>query len=168
MGGLIFLAAVGIWTFISLFLARWLLGLLKVKRLQTVTILVLTVTIFLLPVADELAARPEFNRLCKKAAALRIDAERINGRTVQVILQVLNEKVQDSPLPILHSKLALRDTKTDEVLGSYDTYSVRGGVLARWIGWPEGESPWTYGKAGCGPNVDWNSLPNRYGFKLIK
>jgi hypothetical protein len=90
--------------------------------------------LFLLPVADELAAKPSFYNLCRSGAVLKIKAEKIKGRSVLLTIDPSHERMPGTIVPVFHSHYAYRDPQSGEVLAEYELYSAQGGVLARWIG----------------------------------
>ena len=145
----------------------WLLRTWQIKHFRSTLAVALFVVIFLLPVADELAARPQFNSLCERGAVLKIDADRIKGKTVRLKLETLNAPVGGTPVPIDRSRLVFLDNATNEELGSYQIYSIRGGFL-RWLtGWPESDEPWTIDKKTCAPELRDKAVARTYEFTLV-
>jgi hypothetical protein len=167
MAGLMLFGALFIWLFVVIQLARWLTRAAKVRdSLRRVVLFALVVFIFLLPVADELAARPAFEALCREGAVLRIDAQKIRGRVVRVeigpeqpVLGIF------TPIPIHHSHVAFRDASTGDLLGEYDTYRADGGLLGRQLR-PLGPSGPLTGTYSCVPK-DEGTISKRYAFHLV-
>lgn len=165
MEGLIILAIVIGWLTLTICAARWVARKLPVKlSLQRVFATLLAIVAFVLPVADELVARPTFSALCDKAAMLTIDAEKIKGRTVTVSVNAANEPVPGLPIQVLRSKFIYKDSMTGEVLGTYETFRGRGGLLARTVR-TEGTHPIT-GSFYCAPE-EGSAVSERYGFVLL-
>jgi hypothetical protein len=163
MGGLIVLVSLLTWIAVCVALAAWLVRRLRPKRYEGAVASLLFLVILILPVADELAARPKFEALCREGAVLKIDAERIKGKTVRVDISPVNSLVEGMPIPVLYSHFRFRDVRTGEVLAEYETYQARGGFMARATGFPGG--PWA-GNYSC-VSDDEGTIPRRYGFTLI-
>lgn len=165
MGGLIVIVILAMWVTASIALAMWLARRLGLKRFKTGVTFLLFFAVLGLPVADELAARPKFELLCRKGAVLKIDAEKIRGKTVRVEISPANQLLEGMPIPVLYSHIRFRDVLTGEVLAEYETYQAQGGVMARATGFPSGIQPWT-GNYSCVPD-DRGTIPKRYGFTLV-
>jgi hypothetical protein len=165
MGGLILFGVLFVWTSVSARLARSLSRAIDIKpSLRAFASIALAILIFLLPVADELAARPYFEALCHKGAVLRIDEQKIRGKDVMLTIDPSNERVKWAIIPMFHSHFEYRDAVTTEVLAEYETYAAHGGVLARIIAF-NGSHPWT-GTFYCAPEVG-ADLRKRYGFVVL-
>lgn len=165
MIGLIVLAIGTGWLGLSIWAARAISQ--KVRASASTRFLValtLATLFFLAPVADELIARPKFERLCQSAPLLTIDSNRIQGRTVNVKVEAANEVVNTLPIRIFHSRFTYRDSMTAEVLGTYEVFEGEGGLLARVIG-TEGTHPLT-GAYFCAPERG-SAVAERYKFVLI-
>jgi hypothetical protein len=120
--------------------------------------------VFLLPVADELAARPYFISLCRNAV-FRINAEQIRGRKVAEAVDPSNEVISRAPIEILHSHFWYRDFATRELLAEYDVYRGRGGLLASLLAFT-GTPPVT-GPFLCAPKRD-PPMAQEYGFTIVE
>lgn len=166
MGGLIVFAVLGLWIWVCIAITRWCARRVRLRTARILIAPILFLAIFALPVVDELIARPQFNALCKKGAVLKIDAEKIKGRRVRVVIEPSQKPVGGTAIPILFSHYSLRDVRTDEELAAYDSYLARGGFMSRLTGFPGGNSPWTFDRPGCSP-PDEGSQSMRYGFTLI-
>jgi hypothetical protein len=165
MGGLILVTCLAIWGVACITLAAWLVNRARLKRFKTAVSILLALTIFILPVADELAARPGFEALCREGAVLKINPEKIKGRTVRLDISPTNRLLEGRSIPILHSHYSFRDVVTGEVLAQYDAYQARGGFMARATRLPAGPQPWT-GTYSCVP-ADEGGIAKRYGFTLV-
>lgn len=167
MGGLILFSVLGLWAWFCFSATRWSMSRISSRTVRFLVAPFLFLTFFALPVADELVARPQFNALCKEGAVLKIDAEKIKGRTVRVKAVTTNKLQGGTAIPILHSHLVFEDVNTHEELGAYERYTAKGGLMAQLTGFPEGHHPWTFQNAVCEPEIEWKALPKQYGFTLI-
>lgn len=166
MTGLMLFGGAFIWLFVALRLARWLSRMIKVRdSFRPLVSFALVLFIFLLPVADELAARPYFEALCHKAAALKIDAQRIRGKTVRLTVDPSNRLIAGTPIPILQSHFTYHDVVTGELMAEYDVLRARGGFLAQFAHL-EGMHPLT-GSFFCAPDRE-PPLAERYGFNVLE
>lgn len=165
MGGLLVLAVFFGWLAAAIWLARRISHAIDIKpRYRGLALALLSIVIFLLPVADELAARPSFAALCREGAVLKINAEKIRGKTVQVIVDPSNAPLPGMFIPILHSHVSYRDPSTGEVLAEYDIFQARGGLLSRAVPVARG-GPLT-GDYYCAPERD-QPWDKRYGFAVL-
>jgi hypothetical protein len=135
MIGLIAFAILFTWLAVVIWIARRISRHLKTKpSVRPIVSIIAGVVIFWLPVADELAARPYFEVLCHRSAALKVNSQKLNGKTVRVTVNPSNASVKGSPIPMFHSHVEYRDATTGEVLVEYEIYSAIGGLLARTFG----------------------------------
>jgi hypothetical protein len=165
MGGLLVLAVFFAWLAGAIWLARRISCAIQMKpAYRTAASVGLTVLIFFLPVADELATRPWFEALCREHAVERIDVEGIRGRTVRLVVNPMSAPVRGALIPTFRSHFEYQDVNTGDAFGEYDAYVSKGGVLSQLLGFP-GAHPLT-GSFFCAP-ADEGSLPKRYGFVLV-
>jgi hypothetical protein len=167
MVGLTILAVLLFWIVLSLGITWLIMKKLPLKRFKFIAALPLFVIVFLIPVADELLARPQFEALCRKGNVIRIDAQKIKGKTVRLEIQPFNQEIEGAIIPILHSHYSYRDVATDEEFAWYDVYEARGGLMAQWVGFPEGRNPWTISHPSCSPSRHSHQIAKDFGFTLI-
>jgi hypothetical protein len=130
MIGLLVLGTLVLWFFVARGIARRLARAVPMKAaVRPWASVGLFVVVFLLPVADELAAKPYFTALCRNAV-FRINAAQIKGRKVTETVDPSNEVVARAPVVILHSHFWYRNFATRELLGEYEIYRGHGGALA--------------------------------------
>jgi hypothetical protein len=165
MIGLLGLAILALWVAASVWIARRIARAIPMKASgRPWAAAALFVVVFLLPVGDELAARPYFATLCRKGAVLRINAEKVKGRSLILTIDPSHAPVQGTPIPVFHSHYEYRDKQTGELLAEYELYSAQGGVLARLVGLNEAY-PLT-GTLFCAPE-ERVSMKTRYGFDVL-
>jgi hypothetical protein len=165
MIGLLVLGTLVLWFFVARGIARRLARAVPMKAaVRPWASVGLFVVVFLLPVADELAAKPYFAVKCHRAAVLRVDAGRIKGRTVKAIALINNERIGGTPIPIFHSRVGYVDATTGEALANYDTFEGGGGALGRFIGFPPSHS--LTGTFYCAPS-DLEEAREKYGFSKL-
>jgi hypothetical protein len=165
MIGLLVLAALIAWFFVARGIARWSAHAIPVKaNVRPWASAGIFVLIFLLPVADELAARPYFMALCRDAV-FRINAKEIRGRKVTESVDPSNEVIARLPIVILRSHFWYRDVTTHELLAEYEIYRGRGGLLASLLSFT-GTPPVT-GSFYCAPKRE-PPLAQQYGFTIVE
>jgi hypothetical protein len=168
MTGLFFITVWIVWFVICVFAALWL-----AKRFTSLFAKLLVGAIALavllpLPVLDEILAKPQMVALCKEGATLRIDAERIKGRKVRLAFEPSNEMLDDTYVPIRHTKVIFRDADSGEVLGSFDEYYATGGVFIRTLGISESNSPIWMKPTYCSPPIGAEQMAAQYQFEIIR
>jgi hypothetical protein len=166
MAGLTLIALLVVWVSACAVIANWAARKWKTGSVRVIVRALIFTVVFLLPVADELLARPQFAALCREGAVLRIDAEKIKGKTIRLEISPKNQVVEKTPIPILHSRYSYREATTNEELAHYDVYAALGGFMSQWTGFPEGRHPWTIERSTCVP-PDEGTLAKRYQFSLI-
>jgi hypothetical protein len=150
MAGLLLFTVVAIWLAVAISLARRISSVIRLNPIpRWIGTSCFGLVLFLLPVADELAAKPSFYQLCRSAAVLKIKAEKIKGRSMLLTIHPSHERISGTIVPVFHSHYAYRDRQSGEVLAEYELYSGQGGVLARWIGFARSQ-PLT-GSLFCAP-----------------
>jgi hypothetical protein len=150
MSGLIVFPILFVWIYISvrlsLLITHWLPDVWWRGAISTVLFFV-----FLpMPLMDEIIAKKQFEKLCKENESIHIDKEKAVGRTVYLDL-VNNHKVEikGSLVPIRLQPMRYVDVKTGEVIVSYNTLQVDGGILVRMLSIPS-NGPATF-KSSCDP-----------------
>ena len=130
MSGLLLLGVIGIWVVIVIFTVRWLAHRLKPSAVNIIFVVMVTVVMLVLPVADELISAPQFYKLCEEGTKLKFDPEKIRGRTI-FFAKNLQPDISIGLLHGYYIPWRLLDTTTKEELISYNSYYVNGGILIR-------------------------------------
>jgi hypothetical protein len=166
MIGLLVLGALVVWFFVARGIARWLARALPMKAsARSWATVGLFLAVFVVPVADELAARPYFMALCRQDEVLKIDATKLRGRKVSVSVDPANQLVTRFPIEIVRSHVVFRDAATDALLAEYDMYQGTGGLLAQLLSLTG--TPGVTGRFFCSPERD-SSLAEQYGLVVVR
>lgn len=166
MDGLIALGLLLLWAVLVEKLAVKVASKFKDKITRRVVGVLVFVLVLPLPVADELYARHQIDALCREGGVLKMDEQKIKGRSVKVSFEPSNADVPGIAIPVRYSKTVLRDVETDEVLGSDTSFITGPGILIRTIGTAEMRSP-MFGSEGCWPKEGMHSAAKRIGFKIL-
>lgn len=166
MIGLIILAIVGLWFLLAFLFTLWMGRRFVSERWRWPVGLVMYPVLLLLPVVDELVARPQIEQLCREGAVLKIDEQKIKGRRVKYSAEPLNADVPGTAIPVTYTKAVFRDAGTDEELGSRGRYVIAGGWLIRKMSFSESTPP-LFARAYCAPSEGEHDAANRLGFKII-
>ena len=165
MAGLLSIALLVGWIIVSILLARRLTSRLKNGLLRAVLMTLAVIVLVALPVADEIIGGFQFRALCRDNAVLKIDAERIKGKTIRMVIDPSNKDVDNTAVRIYYSRVSYRDAVTGEELGSNSDYVAMGGILIRALAMGHEMTPLTIHPSTCrGPG----SLPTskKYEFKF--
>lgn len=166
MTGLVMLGLFITWFFISIMLSRWFGRSFQRPIARTAVALVSFVGFLVLPIVDELIGMWQFDVLCSGDATLAIDADAARGKTVRLVINPSNEVLPGQMLVTYHTHMSYRDVVTNQEIGSFSNYVVKGGWLIRALGLFDSNVPLVIGKPWCGPENE-GSLPARYGFTLV-
>jgi hypothetical protein len=166
MIGLLVLGTLVLWFFVARGIAKRIARSTPVDtKRQPMAALGIFIVVFLLPVGDELVARPGFEILCHKRAVLKVDADKIKGKTVRIVGTIWSAPVDGAIMSTYRNQLTYVDASSGEVLAQYETYTAKGGALARAIGFPPSHS-WT-GSFYCAPEGI-ATAPQTYGFSVVR
>jgi hypothetical protein len=166
MSGLILLLAVALWMVACGAITRWAARSIP-SFFKVPTGLLLFCALFVAPIADELLALRQFDRLCQQAVVPVIDAERIKGKSVEFQVVASDEHLTGTWIPIRHSRYRLVEAGSDVELGAYEAYTADGGILSRLSSVPEGGRPWLISPARCSPPLSARAMAIQYSFDLI-
>ncbi len=161
MAGLILIGLLIGWFFVARWLARLLTRTVKNEVLRGLSTALIVALLLVLPLADEIIGGFQFRALCKENAVLKVDAEKIKGKTIRVVINPSNKDVENTAVRIYFSHLSYLDVATGEELASYSWYVAKSGQLMRILAMGHEMPPMTF------PSSCSGSLPESYGFKLI-
>ena len=133
MAGLLSIALLIGWFFVAFLIARQAASGIKSSLLRFALMIPLFVVLMVLPVADELVGGFQFRALCREKAVLKIDAEKIKGKTIRLVTDPSNKDVDNTAVRIYYSHHSYRDTETQEELASFNDYAADGGILFRFF-----------------------------------
>jgi hypothetical protein len=166
MTGLLVLLLFSLWVWGVFRFARWIGDHVQGGRWRWPVVALAFVALLPLPVADELIARPQIERLCRDGAVFKIDEQNIRGRRVKSFAEPLNEAVPGIAIPVTFTRTVYRDESSGEELATLGYYYVKGGALVRTLGFSESSSP-MFVRSYCAPNEGGHEAANRLGFKII-
>ncbi|MDR3054429.1 MAG: hypothetical protein LBU53_03385 [Zoogloeaceae bacterium] len=168
MSGLILLAIIGLFVAVLNFFRKWLFRFfdhrLDTHKIRSVANVIFWVLAFTLPISDDIIGGFQFRELCKNGSMLKIDAEKIKGKTVRVVIDPSNEYVSDTITPIRFSHFSYRDVETNEEYASFSRYYAEAGWLLRSYGMPGSEL--LTAASSCSP-PRFGELHKQYEFSLI-
>jgi hypothetical protein len=159
MFGLIVLALLLIWLFASIGFARWIGRRVPQQRIRFVLTVLLAPIFFVLPLADEIIGKLQFDRLCEDAREIKIhgtipmgeelyssggewrrsdrdiplhEAQRID-RVTEGLVRYDNGKPTVVPgwIPMLAYETKIFDRRDGRLLASYKFFSTSGGWISR-------------------------------------
>lgn len=177
MGGLIALLVIALWLALCVYLARRIPHWLGMQRLRRVATVVLVPVLLVLPVMDEVIGGFQFRALCRENAVFKVDAEKIKGKTIGIVIEPLNKNVDNTIVRIYYSHHSYRDIETQEELASFNDYTADGGWFFRSLAGgnptsplvPMTKNPVTLNASNsCTHYETQESLAARYGFTFIK
>lgn len=177
MAGLLVIAfAVG-WFFVALWLARRMTRHINIGIARGSVTVLIVIVLLMLPLADEIISGFQFRALCRENAVLKIDAEKIRGRTIAVVLDPFNRDLENTLTRIYYSHHSYRDVETNEELASYNDYTVQGGLLFRSLAMGHPTPPFlpmirnpvtSNASNSCTHYATQESLAMKYGFTFSK
>lgn len=159
MFGLIALALLSVWLFASIGLARWIGMRVPKQRIRLVLTVFLAPIFFVLPLADEIIGKLQFDRLCEDAREIRIhgtiplgaelylpggewrrssrdiplqEEQRID-RLIETLIRDVHGKSTVVPgwIPMLAYETKIFDRRDGRLLASYKYFSTSGGWVSR-------------------------------------
>lgn len=120
-----------------------------------------------IPILDEIRGGVQFKKICKNRI-FDVSQERLRGRTVKLEFPARDEKLSGTVLPILYTRVVLRDVSTAEAVGAFDRYVAKGGWLMQTLKISENRSPLFVGESVCQPQLSIYALANKYNFVIVK
>lgn len=166
MSGLFLFGVIGLYLFVLSKVSEWITVFIKRAATRKLARSGFVVLMLVLPLADEIVGAYQFKALCRENAVLKIDAERIKGKTVRLVINPSNETVPGTALRILHTRYSFFDPTSNAVLGKFDAYGVKGGWLIRSLGISNSNSPIVLGKHWCAPPLSITQLQKEYSFTV--
>lgn len=165
MAGLLSIALLIGWFFVAFLITRQATSGLKIGLARFGLMIPLFAVLMVLPVADELVGGFQFRALCREKAVLKIDAEKIRGKTIWMASDPTNKDVGHTAVRIYYTRVSYRDVTTQVELASNGYVVAMGGMLIRTLAGGQETTPMTIFPSTCsGPG----NLPTseKYGFKI--
>lgn len=165
MTGLLGLAFFICWFLAAYWLVRNLTRKMGAGILRNSLVWLMTLSLIVLPLVDEIIGGFQFRALCRRNAVLKIDAEKIKGKTVRMVNDPANRDTDETVIRIYYTKVSYRDVVTQEELGSNGYLVAMGGKLMSALSGGQETTPMTIFPSTCsGPG----NLPvsEKYEFKI--
>ena len=151
MTGLFLIAVVVVWAWIAVFIARALTIRVKRALVRRLGATILALVLLPLPVADELIAAPQFRTLCEDGTKVKFDPLTIRGKTIfSNVNPTPDPRITVGTLHGYYVPWRYYDAATKELVISYRTYYIKGGLLIRLLGISEKQAPLTF-EGSCAP-----------------
>lgn len=153
MIGLVILIIIALWFLLSVFLSRYVTNKIIIMKTFVNKIigyfvgLFLTTVIFILPLIDEILAKPQFEKLCKEHSNVLVK-NIFKGEKV-FLDEVKHIPIKGTWIEIINSPRVFREDKTKEIVVRYDMLTASGGFLVNFFGFPEDRSPILFSSS-CG------------------
>ena len=165
MAGLLSIALLVGWLAVAVWIAKQITATVKNSLLRTVLAIPLIAILVMLPVADEIIGGFQFRALCRENAVLKIDAEKIKGKTIWMSINPENKDADNTAVRIYVTRVRYRDVATQEDLATNGYVVAKGGLLIRSLAGGHEIAPLTIFPSTCtGPG----NLPTseKYEFKI--
>ena len=167
MAGLLVLVVVVAWLLLSIRLAMLVAAKVRAGLARALVACTAFASLFVAPVADELAGGFQFRTLCSKAS-FQLGVPDPAGRTTRVTIKPSNQYLSDTAIPIRHSHIEYNDVGTGDLVVAFDRYVAEGGLLIRTLGFSNSNSPLTLGSPSCSPeNATGKNVRLTLGFRVI-
>jgi hypothetical protein len=168
MTGLLLLAVVGVWIWVSFRITRAVARRVRPGTRRALTAWLLFPALLVLPLLDEIIGGFQFRALCARNPNFEIGVAEPQGRTTRYSASPLNEVVPRTAIRILHTRVEFTDVETGELVVRYDRYVASGGLFIRALGVSEKDSPLTIDPTWCSPEaVRGENVRRTLGFSVI-
>lgn len=139
MIGLMFLAGIAVWLVVVSYLSKWMIGLLQPKWRKAPVRALFFVVLLILPMADEIIGRWQFNRLCEREAVIWLSQD---WRNVKRAIRSSHprEEVSEGVIRIYKTVIEYIDKDTGIVFLRSTGHSTYGGFLFDRLGLGLGKS----------------------------
>jgi hypothetical protein len=128
MTGLLLLFVAAVWLVLVASVTCTVARRIKNVLFRSLGALPLFGVLVLLPLADELIGKQQFESLCKKYATQEIDEQHAMNRRVVFVLPKADQFIEGTAVRIRIDPNVYRDAETNQVLISYHTLHAEGGV----------------------------------------
>lgn len=140
MIGLLFFGVLILWAIIAITLGLKLPKWLRIQRFTMLWIIVISVLIFFAPVADEIIAWSQMNKLCKSVTGFQfaagVDEKVAYGRTVYYEQSTQRFVIFPSSVSVIQAEYRYVDATTKQVIFFEYDYEAK----YAWLGIPAGSS----------------------------
>ncbi|MFM9917893.1 MAG: hypothetical protein ACKVOX_18995 [Rhizobacter sp.] len=150
MTGILLIAVAIVWLIAVLAATRWVVRRVNSLAMKVVSCLVLFPVLLVLPVADELVGKQQFDSLCTKYAVQVIDEQNAPNSRVKSVGGSGDWYAAGTAVRIRIQPWIYQDITTQNVVASYHTLHAEGGWLIRALGISETRSPLLFSRS-CAP-----------------
>ena len=165
MTGILLLVVVGLWLLACIAITLALMRRLGTRPWRWLVGPVVFAALLIAPVADEILGGIQFKAMCERQAVLKIDAEKVRGRTLKRLW--VESFPANTVLRVRRVTYQLLDVGNGEEVGKYATLSVGGGWLIRTLGISEGNAPLLINPMSCDP-IRHSRVDEEYGFVFVR
>jgi len=133
MIALLYLACIAVWLVLAIYLSKWSVRLLKLKWGHTPVRVLFFVVFLVLPVADEIIGRRQFNQLCEREAVVWLspDWKEVKKATRKSLPQ---EEVNGTIFRVSKTVVEYSDSITGKTFLRTYHFSTHGGFLLDSLG----------------------------------
>lgn len=150
MSGILLIAVAIAWLTAVLAVTRWVIRRVDSLAMKWVSFLALFPVLLLLPVADEVIGKQQFDCLCEKYAVQVIDEQNALNSRVESVGGRDDWYAVGTVIRIRIQPWIYQDIMTRKILVSYHTLHAEGGWLIRSLGISETTSPLLFNRS-CAP-----------------
>ena len=133
--------------------------------MKIVSIVVVFPILLLVPVADELIGKQQFETLCKRYAVQVVDAPSAMNAHVISVGGSSERNAEGTAIPVRVQPWIYKDTTTGKVVVSYHTLHAEGGWLIRTLGISSTNSPLLFSRS-CAP-LDERSFIKTFNITIV-
>lgn len=166
MTGIFLLLLFGLWVWACAAITNAVIRRVDTRRWRWPLGLAIFSLVLALPVVDEIIGGFQFRALCKKDAVLRINAEQAKGKTVRLVIKPSNQLLPGQVLTTYYTHVSMREMGTDQEIGSYGSYEIKGGWFIRTLGISESNAPLIL-TSSCAPDLGAHGIAKLYNFNIV-
>ncbi len=134
MIGLMFLAGIAVWLVVVSYLSKWILDLLDPKWRKAPVRALFFVVLLILPMADEIIGRWQFNRLCERESVIYLSDDWQKVKRAKNVSLDQSLELAGYATRIQESELRYQDADTGKIFLRYKSFRNYGGLLMDKIG----------------------------------
>ncbi|MBC3919662.1 hypothetical protein H8L32_19455 [Undibacterium sp. CY18W] len=150
MGGLIIIFVILIWVTGLMFFIELITRKFADKWWRLVVATPIFFVLLLLPIADEIIGKRQFEKMCEEQSKVVVDVVMAKGRIVQFDRSPLKYP-RDTAIPITILPKRYVDVETGELVFHYNIVTASGGFLSRFLSLTEDPQPFIF-TAFCRPD----------------
>lgn len=153
MIALMLLAGIAVWLVVVSYFSKWIVGLLHPQWQKAPVRALFFVVLVILPIADEIIGRWQFNRLCEREAVVWLSSDWENIKRASKS-EIPFKSLHGYFIPIELQQIEYVDLERNQVFLSFKAFHTNGGLLLGYLGLGLGNS------TSCWPK-DWVEVTNK-------